>query len=339
MTFQQPPAISPIAKNAKRQPFWSVMIPIYNPRLDYLEETLRCVLDQAPGRDQMQIEVVDDGSPNGVPVEFIQKIAGDRVAIHSEPRNLGLAGIWNRCVERAIGEWIHILHQDDVVLPGYYEALQRGIQAYPDVGAAYCRHAYSDENGHWHRLAILEMPSPGVLPRFVQPLVVEERVQCAAVAVRRTTYEQLGGFNPELKHALDWEMWIRIANKFSILYEPRILACWRNHPGAMTSRQTRNGEAVRDIAKAIGIWSAYLPDAEGQRLSEMARIRFAELGMWIARDSLNHNRLEDSLVQVDAALACNKSFPFRRQALKIRVKARAKLALRRWRNGYAPNKT
>ena len=56
-------------------------------------------------KDQMQIEVIDDASPNGAPTEFVRKIAGERVKVHCEPRNLGLAGIWNRCIERARGEW------------------------------------------------------------------------------------------------------------------------------------------------------------------------------------------------------------------------------------------
>lgn len=336
MRSSNPIAALPLSN---RRPFWSVMIPIYNPGLGYLEETLRCVLGQAPDAEQMQIEVVDDGSPNGVPFEFIRKIGGDRIGIHSEPRNLGLAGIWNRCIERARGEWIHILHQDDLVFPGFYESLRRGIEAHPEVGAAYCRHAYCDENGNWHRLSILEMPAAGVLPRFVKPLVTAERVQCVAMAVRHSTYEQLGGFNSELKHALDWEMWIRIANKFSIFYETRILACWRNHPGATTSGQIRSGENVRDIAKAIGIWSAYLPEGEGEHLSEIAGKRFAQAGMRLAKHLLEQNDPEGCLNQVKAALSCNKSFRYRRQAVEIQIKARAKLALKRLRNGDTPKKT
>src|SRR6476660_2949045 len=63
-------------------PFWSVMIPTYNARADYLEETLRSVLQQDPGPDQMQIEVIDDASSNGAPTEFVRKLAGKRVAVH-----------------------------------------------------------------------------------------------------------------------------------------------------------------------------------------------------------------------------------------------------------------
>jgi hypothetical protein len=51
----------------------------------------------------MQIEVVDDCSSHGAPVELMHRIAGDRVVVHREPQNNGLSGIWNRCIERARG--------------------------------------------------------------------------------------------------------------------------------------------------------------------------------------------------------------------------------------------
>jgi len=62
-SIPQPPAINRAAADAGARPFWSVMIPTYNPRADYLEETLHSVLQQNPGPKQMQIEVVDDCSP------------------------------------------------------------------------------------------------------------------------------------------------------------------------------------------------------------------------------------------------------------------------------------
>ena len=304
------------------------MIPTYNPRADYLEETLWSVLKQDPGPDQMQIEVIDDASPNGAPTEFIRKLAGERVTIHCEPRNLGLAGIWNRCIERAQGEWVHILHQDDLVFPGFYQSLRSGVERFPQAGAALCRHAYCDESGHWHRLSILETPSPGLLENFVGPLATAERVACPAIAVRRSTYEQLGGFNPDLKHALDWEMWIRIASKSPFFYEPKILACWRNHADATTSQQIRSGENIRDIAKAIGIWSSYLPEGEAQRLAEIAAKRFSYEGFWMAQHLLEQNDFEASLNQLDAALECKSTFRLQLSAAKIRAKAHAKRILK-----------
>ena len=252
------PKINSLDTSSPR-PFWSVMIPVYNPPLPYLEETLRCVLDQDAGADQMQIEVIDDASPNGAPTEFIRKLAGERVTVHCEPRNLGLAGIWNRCIERARGEWVHILHQDDLIYPGFYKLLQQGIQAFPSTGAAFTRHIYCNEIGEQQHLSRLELAQPGILKDALVRLVNENRIVCASIVVKKSTYQAVGRFDSRLTHAIDWEMWIRIANQFPIFYEPTILAAWRQHSTATTSGQIRSGENIRDIARAIRIWRKYLP--------------------------------------------------------------------------------
>jgi len=309
------------------RPFWSVMVPAYSPRADYLAATLQSVLDQDPGPGEMQIEVVDDGSPARDVEGMVKSFGKGRVAFFRTPENLGLAGCWNACVERARGEWIHILHQDDLVFPGFYESLRRGIEACPQAGAAYCRHAYCDENGHWQRLSVLERPVPGVLQNFVEGLMTQERIQCASIVVKQTTYAEVGRFNPDLKHALDWDMWIRIASKFPIHYEPKILACWRNHANASTSRQIRSGENIRDIVKAIGLLGRHVPGDEGRRLSALMRDRIAREGLWTARQLLAQNDWEGSLNQTRAALLCKHTFRFQVLAAKIRMKALAKKIL------------
>ena len=69
----------------------------------------------------MQIEVIDDRSLDDTASEVARRVGGGRVTFHAEPQNRGLANTWNRCIERARGNWVHILHQDDIVLPGFYE--------------------------------------------------------------------------------------------------------------------------------------------------------------------------------------------------------------------------
>jgi glycosyltransferase involved in cell wall biosynthesis len=172
------PVIPPIPADGNPRPFWSVMIPAYNARPDYLEETLRSILAQAPDPQQMQIEVVDDCSPDGGPMESVRLVAGDRVKVHREPKNLGLAKIWNRCIERAQGEWVHILHQDDVVMPGFYDALRKGIESDPGVGAAFVRHVTINPNGHW--MAICR-PASGNCPSV--DCIKDRIIKCLIVLV------------------------------------------------------------------------------------------------------------------------------------------------------------
>lgn len=125
-------------------PFWSVMIPTYNPRFDYLEQALRSVLDQDPGPEAMQIEVVDDASPDVDVEEMVRAIGGGRVSYFRSPANLGLAGCWNLCIVRSKGQWIHLLHQDDYVLPGFYERLARAAASHPEVSLLAARSFFVD---------------------------------------------------------------------------------------------------------------------------------------------------------------------------------------------------
>ena len=64
----------PVEEKAHR-PLWSVMIPAYN-CYNTLGETISSVLVQDPGKDQMQIEVIDDGSTDGNVKELVERIGG-----------------------------------------------------------------------------------------------------------------------------------------------------------------------------------------------------------------------------------------------------------------------
>src|ERR1019366_10494544 len=122
-----PPKIGP-SPEVSRRPFWSVMIPAYN-RTKYLEKTLRSVLSQDPGPEEMQIEVVDDVSLVDDPEPIVRRVAGHRVSFFRNPRNLGLMPNFNNCIERSQGQWVHILHTDDFVYPGFYERLKAPLES------------------------------------------------------------------------------------------------------------------------------------------------------------------------------------------------------------------
>ena len=71
---------------------------------------------------------------------MVRSIAGDRVGLYRHPIRAGHPEIFNVCLRRARGLWIHVLHDDDWFAPGFYDALQGGILQAPTIGAAFCRH-------------------------------------------------------------------------------------------------------------------------------------------------------------------------------------------------------
>ncbi len=299
------PSIDPFPEGVHR-PFWSVMITTYN-RTKYLEQALKSVLEQDPGADQMQIEVVDDCSPNENIEAFVKKVGQDRVSFYQQPKNVGIYANWNTCINRARGYWVHILHDDDLVLPGFYGRLREALEKESTIGAAFCRHIHIDEEGKQQFLSPLERETPGILSDWLEQIAVMQLIQCASIVVKRSIYEKLGGFCLELSGANDWEMWKRIAAHVPICYEPQILACYRLHSASETSRLIRSGANIADVRKAIDISQSYLPTTMTRKLSSKAREYYALYALNTAHQMLIKNDRVAAIAQIREALNCSYS--------------------------------
>ena len=270
MPFNQAPPIPP--RHAPPGPRFSVMLPTYEPD-DKLARALESVLSQALPAHEMQITVVDDGSQPGLVRELVEQIdLAGRVEIIEQPRRLGLGGNWNRALGLARGELVHLLHQDDYVLPGFYDRMERAFRQRPDIGMAFCRTRLVDAHDRPIRTTSRQQWMSGVLANWLPRIAERQRIQTPSVVVARRTYESLGGFRTDLKLALDWEMWVRIATRFPVWYEPRPLAAYRRHADNETSRLHASGAAWPDLARAIQINAESLPEEiRGPTLSASVR--------------------------------------------------------------------
>jgi len=312
------PTIEPLPESTFR-PIWSVMIPTYN-GTKYLEQTLRSVLKQDPGSSYMQIEVIDDYSTKDDPETMVKEIGQGRISFFRQPQNVGQIKNWNTCIQRAQGHWIQILHQDDIVLPGFYDRLQEATKANASVGAAFCRHIYMDEDGHWQGLSGIERKTPGILDNWLENIAVVQLVQFPSIVVRRSTYEQLGGFCPQAYSVSDWEMWKRIAVHYAIWYGPQPLACFRLHSASESSRLIKSGDNIAHVCLAIDISKTYLPELKAEKLSKQAREHYALYALNTARQMLRINDRKTAFSQIRAALNCSSSFKIRINILKLFVR-------------------
>lgn len=73
----------------------------------------------------------------------------------------------------------------------------------------------------------------------------------------RSTYEQVGGYREDLRFALDWEMWVRIAVRSAVWYERRALAAYRRHARSETVRVRADALAWPDVCHAIRLNSEH----------------------------------------------------------------------------------
>ena len=61
-----------------------------------------------------------------------------------------------------VDNWVHILHQDDFVLPGFYDVLPKGAER-SAAAAIFCRYAATNSKGHWLNISEPYRESAGLL--------------------------------------------------------------------------------------------------------------------------------------------------------------------------------
>lgn len=299
------PNIEPLILEAQ-VPFWSVMIPTYN-CANYLVDTLKSVLAQDPGVENMQIEVVDDCSTKDDVETIVKEIGKGRVSFFRHVQNYGAIPTFNTCIQRAKGQWVHILHGDDLVAQGFYSCLRKSLEQQLTVGAAFCRSIFIDQNGQWQSLSSLQRQTSGLLSNWVERIAISQQIETPTIVVKRSVYEQLGGFHLELFHAADWEMWKRIAVHYPVWYEPQPLAYYRLHPASDTSRLIRTGSNVANSRRAIEISESYLPKIIVDEISHKARENYAFAALNIAREMLAIGDIDTVIAQVWESLLCSTS--------------------------------
>jgi GT2 family glycosyltransferase len=255
------------------RPFWSVMVPSHN-RGEYIAETLRSVLAEDIGPERMQVEVVDDCSSEDVEA-VVAAVGGGRVAFFRQPENRGWVENWNTCIRRARGEWVHLLHDDDVVLPGFYSRAEGQIRAHPEVVLVFQRAIAIDDGGDWLQLMNCHLTESGIVPNALRSLTEGNFVTAPTAAVPRRAYEQIGGFALHLSDAMDWELWMRLAAAGPIAYVRQPGLLYRVHPSSGTVAQSASGALMRECAQAIETGVTLLPAAERAAARTRAYRRYA----------------------------------------------------------------
>lgn len=249
-----------------------------------LRQTLESVLQQACGPEEMQIEVVDDRSPEVDVEAMVRSIGGWRIGFSQNPKNLGLAGCWNACIERSRGHWVHILHQDDYILPGFYTRLAVAAQLHPEVSLLATRSFFVDAESVISRVTdrLRQLENGGSV---VDDFFYTAPIQCPGVAVKRSFYEAHGGFRSDLSFTLDMEMWTRVVSQGGGMVAPEVLACYRESEGNETRRLFRTAEALRDMERLNRLFAERYPGFDYKKAQErvcyLALIiaeRFSKLG-------------------------------------------------------------
>ncbi|MBW4602432.1 MAG: glycosyltransferase [Calothrix sp. FI2-JRJ7] len=303
------PNIDPISEGIIR-PFWSVMITSYN-RTEYLAQALRSILEQGFKPSEMQIEVVDDCSPNEISenIEAIVKEVGQgRVSFYRQPKNVGIYANWNTCIARACGYWVHILSDDDLVMPNFYEVYRRYIETYK-CQVVLGQSVNINEKNQWIGVSTPLQDSDGLLDNALWVLSRGNPIYTPGIVVARQAYEKLGGFTSDLVFTPDWEMWTRLAASVKLAYVNRPYSLFREHSKSETSRLVLTGVSVTDcLAASQIIQSRFSEPKERREIQDFVNHSLSSQSYFFSRKLIGSGYYQSALLHAIWVLRLTPSF-------------------------------
>lgn len=225
-----PPSTSPARLGV------SVVIPAFN-YAHFLPAAIESVLGQTFA--DFELIIVDDGSTDAT-VEVCARYEDSRVRRVSQ-QNAGLSAARNAGIREARFSTVAFLDADDRWEPEFLGTVVREFgqlnARFAAVGTACSR---MDADG---------TPLPQPRPRrkgfhtgelTAADFCLRNRPLSSSVAIKRSAFEECGGFDPSLRSSEDRDMWIRLtARGHGFYFLNESLAVIRRHPRNMSKNAPR----------------------------------------------------------------------------------------------------
>lgn len=219
----------------------SVIIPAYNAE-KYIATAIESCLEQTLPPDE--IIVVDDCSTDAT-FEIAQKYPPPVKALRLA-KNMGVSVARNRAVDASTGDWLAFLDADDWFLPQKLEMQRQCVLDHPDAVLVYTG------------MFLKPLDGPAVEIKFWPPHELSWRLRYSnlilpsTVLLRRDAFDAVGGFDPAYPFAQDWEMWLKLAERFStsaFAAVPTPLIMYNRVEGSLSSKIMPAVKEARSIVE------------------------------------------------------------------------------------------
>ncbi|MFC1941147.1 glycosyltransferase [Chloroflexota bacterium] len=261
----------------------SAIILTYN-RAHMLREAIESVLNQT--YEDFELIVVDNYSSDNT--EPLVKSYSDKRIRYFKNQNNGFIGInRNFGIEKSHGEYIAFLDDDDLWLP---EKLTRQVQLLDsdkEIGLIYSDCCVIDSNGDLIANSYFHGRKP-VRGNTSGEFFQNNPVPMLTVVIRKEVLDKIGMFNPIYRMALDYDLWLRIAEYYPIDYIEQSLAKYRVH-----SESGYHLNTVSHYQETLQIMDDWLSREKDTKRRFIGKIKQNKVRVYLSLISYhfqNHNR-------------------------------------------------
>ena len=239
------PAESPVVELAAEGPLFSVLMPVHDPRVEYLQAAIDSIREQTFERWQLCLS--DDGSRDPRVRALLDRVAAEdpRVALTRTPQPGGIAAASNAALTLATGQYVVLVDHDDLIAPEAFALVAARLADDPSLDMVYSDEDRVSEDGSVRSHLFLK---PGWSPELFRSAMYT----CHLGVYRRRLVQELGGFRSEFDGAQDYDLVLRLIERTArVGHVPQVLYTWRMHPGSTASGFVAKPQAAEAARAAL----------------------------------------------------------------------------------------
>jgi glycosyltransferase involved in cell wall biosynthesis len=218
---------------------FSIVIPAHNGD-SFIRQAIESALCQTRNADE--VIVIDDASTDAT--AEIAKSYGSKIKYLFNQKATGFVDAWNRAIELASGDFVTILHQDDVLHPDYLKHIEKAIVHFPKAKHFYSACNYINDNG----TVIKTPPVPHSLEpvlylgreyarNYLNGVITNNHIhRCPGVTTQRNLLLNECTYRKEAGHIADDDFFLRVGAFTDVVGISQPLASYRHHSGSETQR-------------------------------------------------------------------------------------------------------
>lgn len=267
----------------------SVIIPTYA-----RPDRLGCAVESArhAGTD-LEIIVVDDASTDET-ASVCKKLPG--IKYIRLDRNQGVAGARNVGILASSGKYVAFLDDDDLRLPGSIDVQVKALEANARAGFVCGAMVMADQN--YQATGEVFLPSQTSGDVFWELMELDFPVMPLSTLIRKECFLRVGLLNPRLGGIDDWDIFVRIAELYSVLIINEHIGLYRQPtPSSAQGSSAQGTQLLRAARHQLHLMK--LPRAQAATQSQRRAIRKKTL-----------NRIADTLLWSAARRFPEKEFGF-----------------------------
>ncbi|HEY9770412.1 MAG TPA: glycosyltransferase [Coleofasciculaceae cyanobacterium] len=213
----------------KSIPKVSILMCVYNGET-YLSEAIASILKQS--YTDFEFVIVDDGSTDSTRRILSDYAAKDeRIVLIYNQHNLGLEKSLNKGLAATKGKYLVRQDADDISLPNRLQLQVDFLDTHPEVGAVGSSVEFIDRQG----TVLGKQDIPEDHHSLQALLLINNYLWHSSMTIRRSLLQKLGGYNEQMLHAEDYDLWWRIScNSYLATLSDILLQYRRDNPAAIT---------------------------------------------------------------------------------------------------------